>query len=164
MQRAAVNSEIQARAIQANERHQHQETVLLVADRVNRQLGAVIGLLWMCSFGPGNETAENDELVADLWSRVGSGDPEAFGRQFMGVYYQHASDARYVHDLFFGTEIRTRHSETILSTFSRLVERARQCDEDGIITGALLGSANGLLYRIIRDVKAASVAPGPKAD
>ena len=41
MRRAAEQAEIQARAISANELHQRQETFLMVADRVHRQLGAV---------------------------------------------------------------------------------------------------------------------------
>ena len=52
-------------------------------------------------------------------------------------------------ELFFGTEIRTRHSETILRTYKRLIESARDCDPDGIITDALLGGAHGTLYQII---------------
>ena len=44
MRRTAENAEIQARAIRANALHQQQETTLMVADRVHRQLGAVVGL------------------------------------------------------------------------------------------------------------------------
>jgi hypothetical protein len=97
MRKTAEHAEIQARAIAANELHQRQETLLLVADRVHRQLGAVVG---------------------------------------------------------FGTEIRTRHSETIMRTFERLLNSTQGCDPDGIITDALLGSGHGTLYQIIQERKA----------
>ena len=76
MQRTAENAEIQARAIVANELHQRQETLLLVADRVHRQLGAVVGLLWMSSQGPGNP----DEASADY--RLGEMDATTVGFKF----------------------------------------------------------------------------------
>ncbi|MCZ6782659.1 MAG: hypothetical protein O7G30_05040 [Proteobacteria bacterium] len=155
MRRTAENAEIQARAISANELHQRQETFLMVADRVHRQLGAVVGLLWMSSQAAGaDEGGATEDQVADLWSRLGSGDPEAFARQFMGLYFrtrQQGLDVTW--DLFFGTEIRTRHSETILQTFERLMNSGKGCDPDGIITDALLGSGHGSLYQIIRELK-----------
>lgn len=154
MRRQAETAEVQALAIQANALHQEQETLLLVADRVHRQLGSVMGLLWMSSQGPGTSEAASEELVADLWSRLGSGDPEGFARQFMALYFRNRADASYTYDLFFGTEIRARHSETILSTFGRLLDSVQGCDPNGMIRDALLGSANGRIYQIISDCKA----------
>lgn len=151
MRRTAENAEIQAVAIRANALHQQQETTLLLADRVHKQLGAVVGLLWMSSqFVEQNPDAPSEELVADLWSRLGSGDPEGFARQFMSLYYRNAADPSVVHDLFFGTEIRARHSDTITRTFERLLEKVRECDPDGLIEDALLGSAHGTLYGMIQ--------------
>jgi hypothetical protein len=156
MRRTAENSEIQAHAIRANALHQQQETILLVADRVHKQLGAVVGLLWMSSrFASTNPDTPSEELVADLWSRVGSGDPEGFARQFMALYYQNSDDPQVIHDLFFGTEIRSRHSDTITRTFERLLAKIRECDPDGMIEDATLGSAHGTLSRIIQEQRAA---------
>ena len=148
MRRAAESAEIQARAIQDNALHQQQETTLLIADRVHKQLGAVVGLLWMSSQA-GNEGVASDELIGDLWSRLGSGDPEGFARQFMALHFR--SDPQTAYDLFFGTEVRTRHSNTILEVFDRLLDKIRRCDPDGLIEDAMLGSGHGSLYRIIRD-------------
>jgi len=160
MRRTAENAEIQARAISANELHQRQETFLLVTDRVHRQLGAVVGLLWMSSQAAGNENAVDEDFVADLWQRLGSGDPEAFARQFMALYFRHRGAGLDPYPLFFGTEVRTRHSETVLATFGRLLEAARGCDPDGIITDALLGSGHGTLYQIIQQLKQNGPATG----
>ena len=151
MKRTAESAEVQARAIRDNALHQQQETTLMVADRVHQQLGSLVGLLWMSSQGPGNEGAASEDVIADLWSRLGSGDPETFARQFMALYYQiPPSEAR---ELFFGTAVRTRHSRTLVEVFGRLLERVRACDPDGVIEDALLGSGHGTLYRIIRSLE-----------
>lgn len=160
MRRTAESSEVQARAIRENALHQQQETTLMIADRVHRQLGSVVGLLWMSSQGPGTEEAASDELIGDLWSRQGSGDPEGFARQFMALYYRRGQEEAY--DLFFGSEIRARHSRTILEVFGRLLDRVRACDPDGIIEDALLGSAHGTLFQIIGTLEASRPsAPAP---
>jgi len=153
MRRTAENAEVQARAISDNERHQRQETLLLIADRVHRQLAALVGLLWMSSQGPGNVGAASDEVISDLWGRVGAGDPEAFARQFLALYFL-AEGPRQRYDLFFGSEVRTRHSETIAAVFGRLLRHARACDSDGMIVDALLGSGHGRLYEIIEELRA----------
>ena len=102
--------------------------------------------------------AASEEVIADLWSRLGSGDPEIFARQFMSLYYRMPTgEAR---ELFFGSEVRTRHSRTVVEVFGRLLERVRVCDPDGVIEDALLGSGHGALYRIICDLENAA----PDAD
>jgi hypothetical protein len=153
MRRQVEYAAVQARAITANALHQEQETLLLVADRVHRQLGSVLGLLWMSSRGPGNADAATEDLIGDLWSRLGSGDNEAFARQCMALYFRNRADRAAVYDFFLGTPIRTRHAETIVETYSRLLESARGCDPTGIITSALLGSGVGQVYRIIQEQK-----------
>ena len=146
MRRSAESAEVQARAIRDNALHQQQETTLMVADRVYRQLGSVVGLLWMSSqYGP--EGTATDEQVGDLWTRLGA-DPEAFARQFMSLYLQ--ADPVDAWDLFFATETRQRHSTTILETFERLLEKIRPCDPDGLIEDAVLGSGHGILYQRIQ--------------
>ncbi len=156
MRRQAEQAEVQARAIQANELHQRQETYLMVADRVNRQLGGAMAMLWMSSHGPGTENEVSEELIADLWQRLGAGDSEAFSRQVMAVYFRRRQEAGFVQDFFFGTPVRTRHSQTIRSTFDRLLEAGRGCDPDDIIRPALLGSAHGTVYQLIVDLDPSS--------
>lgn len=147
MRRTALSSEIQARAIEANALHQQQETTLMVADRVHRQLGSVMGLLWMSSQASGVEDVD-DERVHQLWNQLGAGDPESFARQMMALRYQ-SGDPAAARELFFGTEVRARHSRTIRETFDRLLVKVRECDPDGVIEDALLGSSNGRIYTVI---------------
>jgi uncharacterized protein YneF (UPF0154 family) len=156
MRRTAENAEIQARAIRANALHQQQETTLLVADRVHKQLGAVVGLLWMSSQFVGEHPDVSEDRVTELWSRMGMGDSEAFARNFMALYFRNREDRAALHDLFFGTDVRRRHSETILQVFGRLLEKVRECDPDGMIEDALRGSAHGMLYGFIEEARVAS--------
>ena len=152
MRRTAESAEIQAQAIRDNALHQQQETTLLIADRVHRQLGSVVGLLWMSSQGPGNADAAEDTLISELWSRLGTGDPEGFARQFMSLHFLGTPEES--RQLFFGTPVRERHSETIVETFERLLGQVRRCDPAGLIEDALLGSAHGRLYQILCEHRA----------
>ena len=120
---------------------------MMVADRVHRQLGSVMGLLWMSSQAAEVGQASEDQ-VSSLWNQLGAGDPESFARQMMALYYQ-ARDPEATRDLFYGTEVRARHSATIRETFDRLFVKVRECDPDGVIEDALLGSGNGRIYQLI---------------
>ena len=160
MRRAAEHAEVQARAISANELHQRQETFLLVADRVSRQLGVTAGLLFMSSQSVGDEPNFDRELLSAHWGRMGSGDPEIFSRKLMALHYSLKADGLSDHDLYWETEIRARHSNNILKVFERMIRSAEGCDPDGIIRDAILGSGHGQLYQIIMQ----SREPGaPKA-
>jgi hypothetical protein len=107
----------------------------------------------MSSHGPGTENEVPEALIADLWHRLGAGDPGAFARQLMAIYFRRRDEEGFAQELFFGTPIRARHSRTIRDTFGRLLESGRGCDPDGIILPALLGSAHGTLYQIIRGLE-----------
>ena len=60
--------------------------------------------------------------------------------------------------LFFGTEVRAKHSETISRVFERLLEKIRECDPDGMIEEAVRGSDHGRLYDFIQEARAAQSA------
>ena len=154
MRRQVEYAGASARAIEANALHQEQETLLLVASHVHRQLGSVLGLLWMSSYGPGTEAQADEAQIADLWSRLGAGDSEAFARQCLAIYFRNRDDRARIWSFFLGTPIRTRHSETIVECYGRVLESARGCDPKGIITSALLGSGCGQVYRVIQEQQA----------
>jgi len=54
-------------------------------------------------------------------------------------------------DLFYGTEIRTSHTQNFIRQYSRILEAAKACDPDLMIADAITASAHGLLYRIMID-------------
>jgi hypothetical protein len=152
MRRSAENSEIQSRAIEANALHQQQETTLMISDRVQRQIGSTMGMLWMSSQASDEGDATEDR-VGSLWNQHGSGDPESFARAMLALYF--LSDApEAARNLFFGSEIRTRHSRSIRTAFEGLLRLVRRCDPDGVIEEALRGGGNGLVYQVICDYEA----------
>jgi hypothetical protein len=62
----------------------------------------------------------------------------------MEVHFLHGE--AYAYKLFYGTEIRTNHSESFIFNFERMIGAAEACDDDGMIRDSLLGSAHGFIY------------------
>jgi hypothetical protein len=153
MRRTADNSAVQARAIEANALHQQQETTLIIADRVQRQIGSTMGMLWMSSqaSSPADRGEPGESRAYSLWNQHGAGDPESFAREMMALYFT-SDDPEGARDLFFGTEIRGRHSRSIRSAFEGLLELVRRCDPDGVIEEAVRGGGNGRIYQLICDL------------
>lgn len=104
-------------------------------------------MLYSSSMGPVGSGEMSREQMDDYFKQVADGDCEVFARLFltMGMI-----DHDNLVDMFYGTEIRTRHSENYLRTFERLCRLARNCDVDGIIEDSLMQNAFGLLYRRMR--------------
>ena len=149
LRRNNLHSEKQTQAIAATELNARQETFFKISEATRRQLGAISGLLFISSQGPvGNESYTSDQ-IAEFWKQFASGDAEVFSRMFltMGV----APEIDYA-DLFFGTEIRKRHSDNFLVGFDRLVKLAEDCDTDNIIMDSLIYSAHGLLNLRMREI------------
>ena len=116
------------------------------------QLGYVVGLLYLSSqMADRNEEKVPAERLANLWMVVGRDDPEAFSRELLRL--STLSTRQYRYKLFFGTEIRTRHTTNFENSFGRLLRAAESCDEDDMIQDALMGSAHGNLYRLIQTVR-----------
>ncbi len=147
LQRSAEQAEIQARAIHANELHARQDTFVDLYAMVNRQLGVTSALLYMSSQQTtlgGNVTTE---AIGENWSQLGSGDSEVFTRHMLRLGA--VLPATEAFPLFFGTPVRTRHSESFISTFERLIKNAAACDPDGLICDAILGNGSGRLYSLM---------------
>jgi hypothetical protein len=98
-----------------------------------------------------NEEKVPAERLANLWMVVGRDDPEAFSRELLRL--STLSTRQYRFKLFFGTEIRTRHTTNFEKSFGRLLKAAAGCDEDDMIRDALMGSAHGNLYRLIQAIR-----------
>ena len=149
LRRNNLHSEKQTQAIAATELNARQETFFKISQATRRQLGAISGLLFISSQGPvGNESYSSDQ-IAETWKHFASGDTEVFPRMFLTMGA--ASDIDYA-DLFFGTEIRKRHSDNFLVGFDRLVKLAEDCDTDNIIMDSLIYSAHGLLNLRMREI------------
>jgi hypothetical protein len=153
MRRTTEQAEVQSRAIAANERHARQEAFLRVAEQVDQRLGAALGLLFMSSQSIGAGGTRSDEEIQANWSALGNGDRFVFGRAMMSARFR-ADGEQAIWALFWSTPVRTRHSETFMSVFERMIERARDCDADGLLVETLLGSTHGQVYTVMQQMRA----------
>jgi hypothetical protein len=143
------HSSQQTQAIAATELNARQETFFKISENVRRQLSNIAGMLLISAKGPvGDQTFSAQEIGA-FWERHSSGDDEFFSRQLLTMAGPGAEEL--FKDLFYGTEIRTRHSENYIKNIRRLLRLASDCDIDGIISDSLRDTAHGLLYRRMRD-------------
>ncbi|MEX2470131.1 MAG: hypothetical protein WD396_10275 [Pseudohongiellaceae bacterium] len=149
LRRNNLHSEKQTQAIAATELNARQETFFKIADATRRQLGAIAGLLFISSQGPVGNQSYSSEQIAELWTQFASGDFEVFSRLFLTMAAREEVDFA---DLFYGTEIRRRHSDNFIVGFDRLINLARGCDTDNIILDSLLYSAHGLLNHRLRQL------------
>jgi hypothetical protein len=161
IQRSAEQAVIQSQTIARSEIHSRQETFLKISERVRGQLGAIIGLLYVSSQGGnGNGRVSTDEM-ASLWAELNKGDPDTFSRRMLELHASEEDPAERM-ALFYGTEIRARHTNNFIFTFERLRQRAREADTDGILEDAIVGSAHGFVHRLARAYQ--KVAPEHLAD
>lgn len=150
LRRSNLNIEKQTQAIAATELNARQETFFKIAESTRRQLGAIVGMLFLSSQGPlGNGSHDNDQL-RDIWREFAHGDFEVWSRMFLGMLA--SDDTVDSADLFFGTEIRRGHTDNFIVGFERLLVLARDCDTDNLIVDSLIISAHGLLAGRLREM------------
>lgn len=158
IQKSAEQAVEQTKAIARTELHQRRESFLKLAELVRTQLGTIVGMLYLSSqMAEGNEHEVPAERLAELWMTVGRDDPEVFSREMLRLTT--VSSIAYRYKLFFGTEIRTRHTENFERSFKRLLNTASACDEDDMIVDALMGSSHGRVYARIKDLRTDIPAP-----
>tara|TARA_R110002073_G_scaffold107077_2_gene241502 strand:- start:747 stop:1562 length:816 start_codon:yes stop_codon:yes gene_type:complete len=149
LRRNNLNSEKQTQAIAATEMNARQETFFKIATSTRRQLGSISGLLFISSQGPVGNSNYSAEDLAEVWKQFAGGDSEVFSRLFLTMA---GTDGVEYADLFYGTEIRRRHTENFLVGYDRLIELAKGCDTDNIILDTLIYSAHGLLNGRMREL------------
>ena len=77
IERTAEQAVKQTETISAQERHARRQIFLQVHELVRRQLGAIAGMLWISSQGPGEDgSTVSDEEQAELWTQLNQGDPD----------------------------------------------------------------------------------------
>lgn len=148
LHKTSEQSAMQTHSIAATEMNARQETFFKIAESVKHQLGGISGMLYTSGLGPVGSGRMSREQMDEYFARAGSGDSEVFARMFISTDFLEEGG---LPELFYGTELRTRHCENFVRTFERLRKLAQNCDVDGIIEDSLLQSALGLLYaRIIQ--------------
>jgi hypothetical protein len=145
IQKSAEQSVFQTEAIRASEMHARKQSFLQIAESVKQQLGIIGAFLFVSSQGgAGDNGLVSEERISELWRSLNNTDPEVFSRSLLHMRFAKAE--RYAYKLLFGTEIRTRHSESFIFNFERLLKHANDADSDGLIRDAILGGANGRVY------------------
>lgn len=151
IQKSAEQAVIQAVAIQASELHARRESFLRVAESVKQQLGALLGFLYISSQGTSGNGHVSSERLSALWSNMGRNDPEVFARSLLELLL--ISSENYAYKVLYGTPIRSRHCASFCFSFQRLLNAARECDEEGMIVDSILGSAQGYVYTKMQALK-----------
>lgn len=150
LRRSNLNSEKQTQAIAATELNARQETFFKIAESTRRQLGAVVGMLFISSQGPVGNSNYNAEQLQEIWREFAYGDYEVWSRMFITLL---ANDTETTaEELYFGTEIRRSHTDNFIAGFERLLDLARECDTDNLIVDSLVVSAHGLLASRMREM------------
>lgn len=142
LRRNNLHSEQQTQAIAATELNARQETFFKIAESTRRQLGGVAGMLYISSQGATGDGVVGAEEISECWKQFANGDSEVFSRRFLTMTIDPNVNFP---ALFYGTEIRRRHSDTFIVGFDRLLRLARDCDTGNIIQDALIQSAHGML-------------------
>lgn len=132
----------------------HRDSYIKMSELVMGQLGVIAGFLYVSSQGTtGNKRYNNAELD-ELWRQLSTGNVSIFVVMLINLRLDDDGNPLSVHDLYFGTEVRKRHSTTYINTFEKLVRHAEEVDkEDMIRESLLLGTAQGILYRAFIEVR-----------
>jgi len=146
LRRTSIQSEKQTQAIAATELNARQETFFKIADNVKRQLGTIGGMLFVSSMGASEGSRVDSDTISQYWSTLATGDSEIFSRQFLAL---EPSEHGGYEALFYGTEIRKRHSDHFCHTFDRLLKLAKNCDTENIISDSLVQTGHGILYGLM---------------
>lgn len=143
----------QEESAKRQEVHAQRNSYFQLLKLVQQQLSVVAGFHYISICGPSG----TDEVSLEEFNTMRSesaGDYALFIRKMISLAAANNESPEKLEELFFGTEIRKRHSETFATTFEKLHINAKRVDHDELVCNALLnGSAEGLLYRIIRTLQ-----------
>ncbi|MEM1112618.1 MAG: hypothetical protein AAGI11_11980, partial [Pseudomonadota bacterium] len=123
-----------------------------LAELVQEQLGSIAAFHYMSVCGP----TGTGEISAEQFNEMRSqrSDSAWFTRRMIGLVAEHRDQPEKLNEIFFGTDVRKRHSGNFERTFTKLMKAARAVDYDEMLEDALLnGSASGILYRVIRAIQ-----------
>lgn len=148
IQRTAEQAIIQSEKMAANEMHARQDAFLSISDSVNHQLGLIAGFLYLSSHTAAEGGRVTSDEIGAMFTALSRSDHEVFSRQLMSAHVEAAAEDRY--DLFYGTEIRARHSNHFVWVFERLLKRGEEVDIDGLLRDALVANTHGLIYGLAK--------------
>jgi len=141
---------MQERSTRRMELHSRRDSYFKLLSLVQDQLGVIAGFQYLSVFGPtGNGEISNEEFT-QLRSEASTGDQTLFVRRLISEAAERIDDLEALREIFYGTEVRRRHSENFKRSFGRLLDAAKEVDTQNMLRDALLqGSATGLMYRLL---------------
>ncbi len=145
---------IQEQSARRLEMHAQRDSFFKLEQMVSEQLGATAAFLYMSIAGPEGSGAISPDDFARERNTAQDMDSAWFVRKLVALAVENRQDQKAMHEMFFGTELRVRHSESFMRTFSKLLNAAQAVDTDNMVHDALVhGSPSGILYRIIKMVE-----------
>ena len=158
MQQSEISSNtkasyLQEKSARRQELHSRRNGYFRLLELVKDQLGSIAGYHYISVVGETGTGEVNGMEYADMRTASAKGDPGLFVRKMISLCAQTREDPKAIKELLFGTEIRIRHTENFIATFDKLLDSAREVDQNDMVVNALLfGSSMGMLYRIMRFV------------
>ncbi|MEH6583129.1 MAG: hypothetical protein V7754_14405 [Halioglobus sp.] len=148
----AIN--IQERSARRLELHSRRDSYFKLLNLIQDQLGSIAAFHYFSVHGPSGAGTMSGEEFTDGRTKASNGDYAFFIRLMTGITYQLRDDVDSINEIYFGTEIRKRHTTNFVITFEKLLKAAREVDTDDMISNALLhGSSTGRQYRIIKTIQ-----------
>ena len=145
---------VQEKSARRQELLSQRDTYFKLLNLIQDQLGSIASFHYFSVQGPSGTAKMSTEEFADGRSQASRGDHAYFVRLMTILSYQLRGDNDAIREVYFGTEIRQRHTDNYVKTFEKLLNAARESDTDDMISDALLfGSAVGRQYRIIQFIQ-----------
>lgn len=139
-----------AEGIRIQAQHTRLDTFMKVQHSIFAHLGTISGYLFTSSQGVTGNARVTHEDLSEFWNRVSNGDYGVFCRELIALVQNPRTPEKDPPALFYGTEVRIRHTENFMRTFETLITEAEICEPKGILKNSLLrGTAEGLLYQIM---------------
>ncbi len=139
----------QTQALAAAELNARQETFFKIAESVKRQLGGISGMLYASALADRENGNLTGEKIRDMFHSLSIGDAEIFAREFLILDPEPYGGYP---ELFYGTDIRRRHSENFRRSFERLMALGEDLDIDGIIVDSLIQTGLGIFYQRLMEM------------
>ena len=145
---------LQEKSARRLELHSRRDSYFKLLGLVQDQLGSIAGFHYISVFGDSGTGKMTFEEFSDHRAQTTSGDHAYFIRLMTIESFSFREDPEAIQDMYFGTDVRTRHTNNYVKTFEKLLNSAREIDQDDMISNALLhGSAAGRQYRVIKLVQ-----------
>ncbi len=117
---------IQEQSARRLEIHSQRDSYFKLLSLVQGQLGSIASFHYISVCGPTGTGEITTEEFASMRSEAESADHALFIRKMISLALSNRSDPEKLREIFFGTEIRTRHSDNFTHTFQKLLGAARQ--------------------------------------